>query len=270
MPPSQFDILWDDLRKMPLDLPDRREQRAIADFLDAETARIDALIAKKRQQSGLLKERWESTVRSIASSAGTRVPLRRAWTVVDCRHRTPDYVASGYPVVSPGDVVPGRLQLSRCHRFVDESDFLDLTAGRRRPVRGDIVYSRNASIGIAAYVDVDEPFTMGQDVCLIRSDGQNQLWLTYMLNSIGVDQLAEIKIGSTFDRVNISQLLDLQIPVPSVEIQATKAVRLDATRLRLDRVQVVLARQINMLHERRQALITAAVTGHLKIPGAAA
>lgn len=110
---------------------------------------------------------------------------------------------------------------------------------------------------------------MGQDVCLIRSETEDQLWLMYMLNSVGVDQLAEMKIGSTFDRVNIAQLLDLQIPVPPRDTQTTAARRLDEERRRVNRLHSTLQAQIALLQERRQALITAAVTGELDIPGEA-
>ncbi len=259
------------LAAMPLPLPSPRVQRAIADFLDAETARIDALITKKRELADLLEVRWQVMVRAVAlSSGGPLVPLRRLWTVTDCKHRTPTYVEDGFPVVSPGDVTAGRLDLRQCHRFVSAVDFADLTEGGRRPHRGDIVYSRNASIGIAAYVETDEPFTMGQDVCLIRSQMEDQLWMTYMLNSVGVDQLAEMKIGSTFDRVNISQLLDLQLPAPPPDVQRFEAQRLDEERQRVDRLHSSLQAQITLLRERRQALITAAVTGELELPGVAA
>ena len=54
MPPSQFDILWDDLSVVPISTPEIDIQREIADYLDAETARIDALISKKRRMLELL------------------------------------------------------------------------------------------------------------------------------------------------------------------------------------------------------------------------
>ena len=57
MPPSQFDISWDDLRLVPILIPEVRTQRAIADYLDTETARIDTLISKKRHLIDLLAER---------------------------------------------------------------------------------------------------------------------------------------------------------------------------------------------------------------------
>ena len=62
MPPSQFDIAWDDLKALSVPQPSLEEQRAIADFLEVETARIDSLIDKKQQLIHLLEERILSLV----------------------------------------------------------------------------------------------------------------------------------------------------------------------------------------------------------------
>ena len=256
------------LMKLPISTPDLPQQQAIADYLDSETARIDALISKKRRLIQLLEEQWNSYIRGLLGSlACPMLPLKRHWRVIDCKHRTPTYVHNGYPVISPGDTIPGRLDLRRAHRFVDLTDFLDLTAGARRPKKGDIIYSRNASIGIASYVDTDVPFCMGQDVCLITSDDMEQLFLMYALNSIGLDQLAVQKIGSTFSRVNVSQILEILVPVPSRDELQTLSRRLDIAASHRARVCSRLEEQINLLQERRQALITAVVTGEMPVLG---
>jgi type I restriction enzyme, S subunit len=260
--PDQF------LRDFPI-FVEGAEQRAIADFLDAETSRIDTLIAKKRRMMSLLVRCRDAAIRSALFGEWPVVPLKRRWQVVDCKHRTPAYVDNGYPVVSPGDATPGTLDLSRCHRFVGEADFMDLTEGGRRPARGDIVYSRNASIGIAAFVDTDVPFCMGQDVCLITSDRQDQRFLTYALNTLGVDQLEVEKVGSTFSRINVAQIVEMLIPCPDVDKQRTIADVLDRVSERFAKLERKLARQIELVHEHRQALITAAVGGQLEIPRAA-
>ncbi len=269
--PSQWDLPWEEFSRISIALPTEREQRAIADFLDAETDRIDALIAKKRQLARLLNLRFESWLRSILWSLDSPVlPLKRRWKVIDCKHRTPEYIAEGYPVMSPGDATAGRADLSRCTRFVSEVDFLDLTEDGRRPKRGDIIYSRNASIGIACYLDTDAPVCMGQDVCLITSSDQDQLFLSYCLNSIGIEQLEEQKMGSTFSRINVAQIVELRVPCPSPNEQARLALEFDHARSRVDGLQSRLGRQIELLTEHRQALITAAVTGRVEVPGVAA
>lgn len=66
------------LTKSWIDLPPLATQRAIADFLDAETARIDALIAKKRRLATLSAERERTLIeRTLLTEASGSVPLRR-------------------------------------------------------------------------------------------------------------------------------------------------------------------------------------------------
>lgn len=62
MPPSQFDISWEHLRSLPILLPNVDEQCRIVDYLNIETALIDALILKKRRQTELLNEFTDSLV----------------------------------------------------------------------------------------------------------------------------------------------------------------------------------------------------------------
>ena len=69
MPPSQFDILWADLRLVPVPVVELSEQRRIADLLDAETGRIDALIAWKRRMMDLLDERVDNQILRIIGSS---------------------------------------------------------------------------------------------------------------------------------------------------------------------------------------------------------
>jgi len=268
---STYDaVTADDVGALSIPVPSVSVQRAIADYLDRETARIDMLIAAKQRMLELLEERLAIYTRQLLMSVHhVALPLKRTWRLVDCKHHTPQYHDEGYPVISPGDTTPGRLDLSRAHRFVDEDDWRDLTADGRRPRKGDIVYSRNASIGIAAYVDTDAPFCMGQDVCLITSDRANQLFLAYFLNSLGLDQLEEQKIGSTFSRVNVAQIREVIVPAPGPEDQQRIAAQLDEASLSHQKVVDCLRRQILLLQERRQALITVAVTDQLDIPEAA-
>jgi type I restriction enzyme S subunit len=142
---------------------------------------------------------------------------------------------------------------------------MDLTDGGRRPKRGDIIYTRNASIGIASFVETDQPFCMGQDVCLITSYSQDQRFLTYCLNTFGADQLELAKIGSTFTRVNVRQIVELRVPAPDVEEQRCIADQLDKMQATTDAITERLDCQTVLLRERRQALITAAVTGKIEV-----
>ncbi|MFH9684849.1 restriction endonuclease subunit S [Streptomyces sp. NPDC017413] len=272
-----------DIKKIPILLPPIEEQHRIADFLDEETARIDRLHHLRTQHRALVSQRIRRRIEDLATGTGLPgspsgnpwigqvphgwqiLPMKRRWKIVDCKHRTPHYETSGYPVISPGDISPGRLDLSTAHRFVGEVDYLDLAGSNRRPRRGDIVYSRNASVGISAYVDTEKPFTMGQDVCRITSADQNQLFLNYVLNSVALAELTSLQVGSTFARVNIATLLELSIPCPPPTEQKKIARTMDAVSAWGNQMDQKLNRQLELLAERRQALITAAVTGQFDV-----
>jgi len=271
-----------DINRLPLQLPLVDQQRRIADFLDDQVSRIDQAVRLRQKQRGVLATRLDAaileallprTARLLGRSpwivqvpAGWRIaPLRAAWQVVDCKHRTPNYLDSGFPVVSPGDVTAGRLDLTVAHRFVDQADFVDLADPLRRCLPGDLVYSRNASAGRAAYVETSEPFTMGQDVCRITSRDQDQLFLMYVLNFIVTPQLDAVRVGSTFTRINVDEIRSLKVPIPAGTEQTRLARRCDDIWFDTSSAQGALRDSLKLLGERKRALITAAVTGEFDV-----
>lgn len=261
-------------------------QRKIADFLDRETQRIDALMDKKRRLIDLLEEKRTATItQAVTKGLNPTVPmkdsgipwmesipkhwdaeeLKRWWTVTDCLHRTATYVDDGVLLVGTVQVKPGRLSLTGA-KMTTEAEFAELAAGLRLPQRGDIIYSRNASLGSAACVDMDERFTMGQDVCLIRSADQNQLYLSYVLASqIAAYQVDAAVVGATFKRINVGQIKNFLVTRPPLAEQIAIARYLDEQTQLMDRATLPLATQLSLLAEYREALITAAVIGEVDV-----
>ena len=149
MPPSQFDISWEQFRDISVTLPPLTEQRLIATYLDAETARIDALISKKRRLIELLEERRNNFV-SAAVTMGleknrelvdTRKPLvpgiPKRWRamrlrhvvehIIDTPHKTAPVVDDGeYLVVRTSNVKKGRLVLDGA-RYTDRASWIEWT-----------------------------------------------------------------------------------------------------------------------------------------------
>ena len=272
--------------EMPYPRPPLEAQRRIADFLDRETARIDELVDKKIRLIELLEEKRsvlisQAATRGLYSSAATResgskwfglVPahwdvgvLKRWWDVVDCKHRTAQYVDEGVPLVGTVQVRPGRLSLEGAKQTTVE-EYADLIDGGRKPSRGDIIYSRNASLGAAAYVDTDERFCMGQDVCMIRSGVQSQLYLSYLLSSAPV--LAQVDsqvVGATFKRINVDQIRSCEVLRPPVDEQRRIARYLDSVTETIDRSVMLIQQQVGLVRERRQILVTAVVTGQIDV-----
>ena len=160
MPPSQFDISWDDLRTLPVYVPPLREQRAIADYLDTETARIDALIAKKRRMIGLLHEQaqsalldavgdWRTQPSRTLRQYGTNVLTGPFGTVLTAS----EYVEGGVPLVNPthirsGEIVP--------EPEVTVPEQVAARISRHRLSVGDVVMGRKGDVGRSAIISERE------------------------------------------------------------------------------------------------------------------
>jgi type I restriction enzyme S subunit len=267
-------------------VPAPPEQRVIAAFLDRQTAKIDTLIAKKDRLIELLQEKRAALIsRAVTKGLDPSAPMKdsgvewlgeipahwkveelnRHWQIIDCKHRTASYVDEGIHIVSTTEVKPGRLDLSQTRKTTYE-EYMNLTEGNRLPRRGNIIYTRNASLGSAAYVDTDEPFCMGQDVCLINSYDQNQLFLNYQLNSpVVIQQLEALMVGATFRRINVGQIKKFVIIRPPKEEQQQIAKYLDGVSERIDILVAKINGSMEKLKEYRTTIISAAVTGKIDV-----
>lgn len=284
-------IGYGEFAEVPLPVPPLAAQRGIADFLDRETAKIDALIDKKQRLLALLEEKRTALITQAATKgldpdvemkdSGVEwigqmpahwdvVPLSRFWDVVDCKHRTVPFVDEGIPVASIGEVTSIDVDLSEA-KLTTRREYEHMIQGGRKPEVGDIIYSRNATVGAAAFVNSDEPFCLGQDVCLIRSKEQHQRFLLHVLRSpVVLEQLEELMVGSTFRRINVGQIKRFVVPIPPVDDQVKIAGRCDAVRAQHSQLSDRIRSALRLLQEYRTALISSAVTGQIDVRDSAA
>lgn len=144
---------------------------------------------------------------------------------------------------------------------------------RHRLDEGDIVMGRKGDVGRAAVVSAASAgWLCGSDSIAIRTGPHLSSEFLGQLFQIGLyrQQLDSQSTRATLANVNEPTLLSMRIPALEAAEQERRyqlAVRSDGYRRSMG---TALRRQINLLVERRQALITAAVTGELEIPGVAA
>jgi type I restriction enzyme S subunit len=293
---TQLNLNTDTVGSIIVGFPDVAEQRAIADFLDAETTKLDTLVAKKRELIEKLKEKRSALIsRTVtrglppeaARAAGLdprpklkpsgiewfgEIPehwevlqLRRRWLVLDCKHRTVPFIDDGMPLASIQEVQGFEIDLSNAKQTTEEN-YIEMIEGERKPTLGDIIYSRNATVGAAALVTTAARFCMGQDVCLIRSKVQVPKYVLYLFRSCAlIEQVESLMIGSTFRRVNVGQIKSFWVCMPPTGEQRAIADYLDSETNKVDRMVEKVEEAIERLQEYRTALITAAVTGKIDV-----
>ncbi len=288
---GQPNISQDILRSLRVASPPLPEQTKIAAFLDRETAKIDALVEEQRRLMELLKEKRQAVI-SHAVTRGLNPhapmkpsgiewlgdvpehwdvgPLKRFWSVTDCKHVTAEFVDDGIPLASIREVQSRWVMLENA-KCTTEYFYELLVEGGRQPLPGDLIFSRNATVGEVAQVHADHPrFAMGQDVVLLRklSQSDSSDYLQHVIRSpIIILQLANMMIGSTFKRINVEEIRSFLMPSPPPAEQTEIAIFLEDEVEKFDTLTTEAQRAIDLLQERRIALISAAVTGQIDVRG---
>lgn len=114
---------------------------------------------------------------------------------------------------------------------------------------------------------VEEPVWVNNHIHVLRAVGVRPLFLTHYLNLVDYADFIE---GSTRDKLTQDNMGLIPVAVPSAARQLLIEREVARAMSDADETEGRLGPQIDLLLERRQALITAAVTGQIAIPGVAA
>lgn len=268
------------IRDYGVPVTDTNTQRAIADFLDTATTRLGALIAKKRRMIELLSQRAMSigTIAAWGTDYEERIrrapigpidSLPRTWSLLrnkvfvrEVNDRSSDgseellsvshltgvtprseknvtmFMAEsldGYKLVQPGDLV-----INTMWAWMGAAG-VSVQPGIVSPAYG--VYRLDQSVMSPAYYDI-----------LIRTPAY-------------ITEMTRFSRGVWTSRLRLypDEFLRLSSPVPPLEVQAEIVDRVAEANALASRAATTLEQAVDLLVERRQALITAAVTGELEV-----
>ncbi len=282
-------ISAEDALSLQLPDPTDEEKRAIADFLDAETARIDALIGAATSLIVVLREQYAAALHGAVTGAertGSRASsglpwcpaLPDAWGVPPLKYvaklgsgHTPSRSVPAYwvdcsiPWISLFDV--GRMRdpfQTALDATAQQISVLGManSSATLHPA-GTVVLSRTASVGFSTVMSmpmaVSQHFatwTCGPDI-LPR-------YLLYLLRAMRQHWEA-LQVGTTNVTVFMPDLGAIRVPLPPIKTQQQAVDVVDRAMRVHQGLTRRLTRQLDLLRERRQALITAAVTGEIDV-----
>ncbi|ETK33372.1 hypothetical protein MPTA5024_24740 [Microbispora sp. ATCC PTA-5024] len=276
--------------RMAVPMPPLEEQRAIADYLDRETARIDTLIEEQQRLIEMLRERRQAVVhRSVGGldriacrptndSWWPKLPegwaplrLRRVIRgLADGPHFSPNYVDEGVMFLSARNIRVDGWSLDDA-KFVSEEDYLEFSK-RVVPEPGDVLYTKGGTTGIARVVDLDFPFQVWVHVAVlkVRRDLVDPHFLAYALNSPPCYEQSQLFTrGATNNDLGLTRMVNIVLPVPPLEQQRQIIATLDQQTAKIDTLITESRQFIELARERRSAVITAAVTGQIDVREAA-
>lgn len=272
-------------------LPPQAEQVLVASFLDDETAKIDALVAEQERLIELLKEKRQAVIsHAVTKGLDPSVPMKDSgvewlgdvpahWEVRQVRSIA-SFVTSGPRgwservgeegslFIQSGDLTDDLgIAFSQAKRVAVEND---AEAARTRLLVGDVVVCiTGAKTGNVAVCDaVEEDAYINQHLCLIRPMADVLPWfLGVFLKSdagqryFGIAQYG-LKQGLSLENVKATPLL-----VPPVSEQEALVAAVTRASEQIDQLIGEAVLSIELLRERRTALISAAVTGQIDVRG---
>lgn len=278
----------DDIPKLILIRPPIGEQQSIAAFLDRETAKIDALVAEQENLIALLKEKRQAVIsHAVSKGLDPTVPmkdsgiewlgevpehwqtsnLKRICDVRDGTHDTPDYVdpsENTFPLVTSKDLQNGKVTFDEA-KHISEVNYSEIS--RRSGVSsGDILMPMIGSIGGTALVGDQDQFAIKNVALFKSSKAYTSRWLQYLLDSnLSVLQFELQRSGGVQGFVALGTLRNLILPIPSYSEQGIIADYLDNETAKINTLTAEAQRAIDLLKERRSALISVAVTGKIDV-----
>ncbi|WP_327683282.1 restriction endonuclease subunit S [Streptomyces sp. NBC_00467] len=275
-------------QNLPMPVPPLEEQRRIADFLDAETARIDRLVRARESQISLLGQRLAQLVDGVV--AGELEVLASIGTRVDSGNWDHGKI-SRFCEVIPGYAFPSSA-------FVTDGSGIRLLRGVNVGV-GDLVWEDVVSWDTATHpvperfhlrvgdlvLGMDRPWiSSGMRITLIdeshvpafllqrvaclrsKSPNINMHFVHWVLRSTQFRLGVESEMtGVSVPHLSGEQIGSFTFSLPTLDEQKRLAASLEHHDSSTRRLQAAMTKQVSLLTERRQALITAAVTGQFDV-----
>jgi len=298
---SQSSVSRNILLETPVLLPPLSEQHRIVARVEALLSQINAardrlnrvpLIMKRFRQAvlaaacrGRLTEGWREENPDVNIGFDENVEIENPcfwdipdnwqWTeicriceqIVDCPHSTPKWTASGKICIRTSEIKPFYLDLSQA-RFVSDETFHERTQ-RLEPTEGDIVYSREGTLGQAAIIPKGVKICLGQRIMLLRSGSHcSPFFLMYVINSPQILKIVnELKTGSTSPHINVGDVKKLPIPLPQLAEQQEIVRRVDALFALADQIEQQVADASKRTEALTQAVLAKAFQGELVTQG---
>ena len=287
-------IGWDDLKNIIVGIPPLGEQQKIAQFLDYETAKIDALIDEQKRLIELLKEKRQAVIsHAVTKGLNPDAPMKDSgvewlgevpehWRVASLKFisqirgglaiSSQDFQEEGIQIIRIGNLYQSRLDLSRQPTYVSEN--LLINSKGFEVDKGDILMSLTGTLGkrdygFAVLVDRKGPFLLNQRVAKLIPDERiiiKSFLLNVLLSDYYLATLYSLPSGTKQANLSNDDVLNIKVAVPASKDEQLEIVDFVAKKVQnIDALLLNAASAINLLKERRSALISAAVTGKIDV-----
>ena len=278
------------VRNFATGIPPLPEQTAIAEFLDRETAKIDGLVAEQRRLIELLKEKRQAVISHAVTKGlnphSPKKPSGIEWLGEVPEHWETRTIAKASTKITNGFVGPTRdilvesgtpyiqaTHIKRGRVNFDDGYFVSpewsMSHAKSILAEGDVlIVQTGAGTGDIGLVSCNEVGFNCHALIIVASlkDLLSGAYLSSVLQSdYGRQKLESIQTGGMHPHLNCGNVKFVEIPLPPLAEQTSIIEFLKTETAKFDTLTAEAQRAIDLLQERRTALISAAVTGQIDV-----
>lgn len=277
-----------DLVRLPIVKLPKKEQTAIAHYLDTKLGEIDALIGKQQTLLEKLAEQRTAVItHAVTKGLNPAAPMKNSgvewlgdvpahWSIIQFRrvvenikdgtHGTHSRENNGFPLLSAKNVFNDGIHIHDNESQISEEDYKLITSNGF-PKKNDLLITCVGSIGRCCIYPFDTPFAFQRSVAFLRlnKNAVPQFYKYFVESNCYQEQLkANVKL-SIQGGVYLGTLISMYAILPTKEEQTSIAGYLNQETAKIDRLCETVNQTIGRLKEYRTALITQAVTGKIKV-----
>lgn len=279
------------LMNIKICIPPLSEQKAIASFLNAKTKPIDEIIAKRERQIELLEEMKSAIIsRAVTKGLNPNAKMKDSgiewigevpehWKVAktlfllsmpitDGPHETPKLYDCGIPFISAEAISGGEIDFSKMRGYISEEYYKECCKKYIPQIDDIYMIKSGATTGRIAKVKTSELFTIWSPLAVFRVNKHmvTSDYLYYVLKSDYYQRQVELGWNyGTQQNIGMRTLEKLLVAFPEVEEQRKISSYLDQETIKFGSRIAKRRKQIELLQEYKQALITAAVIGKIDV-----
>ena len=257
------------VRGIVIPLPPLPEQKRIVGILGDRLSTIDKARTATETQLKAAKALPAAYLREVFDS-----PEAQKWKevtvddissfITDGPHITPTYVPQGVPFLTIRNIVKRKIDLSQVS-YISEDDHSQYIR-RVKAEKGDILYTKDGTLGIPCVVDTALEFSFFVSVAIIKllKDRANPYFISFALDSPQVlKQVEQLSAGAGLKHMVIRSIKALKIKLPSIKDQEKIVRQLSEKMMRIEQTQQSLQSQLNTINKLPAALLRQAFNGEL-------
>lgn len=259
-------------------LPPLNQQQKIAEILsivDKQIEETDQLIVKTTElKKGLLQKLMTKGIghTNFQETDIGKIPV--TWEVgtlhelvdkvTDGAHKTPKYTTDGIPFLRVTDIQKKDIDWNNT-KYISVEEHLELKK-RCNPDKGDILLSKNGTIGLVKYINWDREFSIFVSLCLIKTKKNCTFlipeFLTYFISSeVAQKQFKNSSKQGTVTNLHLVEIKQLMVPLPSIKEQQ-KIVQIISS---VDDQIEIFEQERQKYRELKQGLMQQLLTGKLRV-----